>query len=115
MAIDLKKISSVGLTLLLPTFHTQRLFEAALAIHNYILDFNKYHNKEVDSLMRDLVRKKSILETEIRNRCVTKKITAKRKRGIKISSYEKMQIHGHFSKWFSHWIESQSKRSFKTS
>ena len=113
MAINLKTISIEGLRILLPAFHTQKLFDCALQIHNYILDCNKW--KDADSVglfVKDLVRKKSILETELRTRCVTKKIHYKRMRGQKIDNYEKIRQHSEFTNFFRNWLEKNSKRIF---
>ena len=112
MAINLKIISSEVLRIVIPAFHTQKLFDAALQLHNFILKNNKYQNKEADLLLQDLIRKKSIIEIELRNRCVTKKIYNKRLKGHKIDNYEKIRQHSEFTKFFRDYLEKNSKRFF---
>ena len=63
LAIDLKSMPLESLRLLIPVFHTQKLFDCALQIHQWILKSNKYHNVDgIHLAVQDLVRKKSMLE-----------------------------------------------------
>ena len=123
MGFDLRKITLENLRtkvtgispigIVLTPVGTQSLFDWALAIHNYLLDSNKLHSaKNIIELQKDLVRKKQIIENELRDRCVTKKITYKRMKGAKIDNYEKMRQHSAFTKFLRDWLEKNSKRIF---
>jgi len=112
MAQDLGKISAIRLKIMLPFLSTQALFDAGVGLHQLMIKYQKIHNKHVDRLQNDLVRKASIVEEELRERCVRKKITEKRKRGIKMDNYEKIKQYSHFRKWYQKYIESETKKIF---
>ena len=110
MAINLKEVSLDGLRIILPALSTQKLFDASVAIHHLMRAFEKIHTREADLLQNEFVRKASIIENELRNRCVTKKITEKRKRGIKINNIEKISYHSDFRRFLRDYIEKEIKK-----
>lgn len=112
MGHRLDQVSLEGLRIRLPMYSTKVLFDAIVGFHQLMVKFQKLQNKEADILLRDYLRKSSMLETELRNRCVTKEITNMRRRGIKIDGYQKIMMHSKFKKWLRTFIERELKKSF---
>lgn len=106
------EMSIDGLRIVIAALSTQSLFDAGVGLHKLMRKYEKNHTPEVDKLQATLLRKASIVENELRMRCVTKKITEKRRRGIVIDGREKIRQHAFFRKWYRSYIERQIKQSF---
>ena len=112
MSQHLGKMSIMSLRLQLPMFSTQTLFDAMVGLTKEQIKYESKFTKEIDKYQNELVRKKSIIEFELRERCVRKKITEKRRRGIVINNWDKIALYSHFTKWLKTYIERETRKSF---
>lgn len=111
--MNLAQMSITRLRIVLPMLNTQSLFDAYVGLHVLMRKFESIHNKWVDRAQNNFLRKAGIIETELRQRCVTKKITHKRKMGYYIGPREKVNIHTSFSRFLKKYREVESgKKSF---
>lgn len=112
MGHDLAEISLERFRILLPGYSTQALLNASVGLHALMVKYQHVHTNEVNLFLKDLLRKSSMVERELSNRCVTKEITKQRMRGNPITPFKKIEMHISFRKWLRHYVEAQIKKHF---